>query len=166
MYNLSEQLASAIDYNWSDLKGSRYPQQYPYWVEQLSDRIELWLDGEKFTYLELRRDAFGAYESTRLTLFGLTERFALFVTIDKPANSANHSAETQWHLVERKSIKHLDTTVVKESGRDWLTVTAEWDGIPDRLEFPPATRYEIDADARRELFLSLRDDRFPREMAP
>lgn len=157
-------LTAALEYEWSSLKSDSYPQDYPDWVHRLQNRIDLWLDGEsEFEYLQLEGANGAAESATRLRVFGLTSRFALLVIITKPKEGSEADVVVDWHLVPRTAITDLDVAPKSIPGKEWLVITVKYKGWPESFSFPQDNDWKMDAEARKAMFLNLRDDLFPHE---
>lgn len=154
-------LTAALDYEWSSLKGDSYPQEYPDWVHRLRNRIDLWLDGEsEFEYVQLEGAAGAAESAPRLRVFGLTHRFALLVIITKQGGP-EADVLVDWYLSPRTAITELDVSPKNIPGKEWLVITAKYEGWPESFTFPQDDDWRMDTEARKALFLKLRDDLFP-----
>lgn len=161
MTTVADRITAGLDYYWANLKNTQYPQRWPRWVETLQAKIELWLTGEEFEFLEFTGDALDPVQATRLQLFGLTKRFALLVIIEKNTTTGDVSAPIAWNLVDRKAITSLEADQSEHAHRHTLVLTAEYDGFPTPVTFPAIDDYDTDLEARKTLFIKLRDDLYP-----
>lgn len=137
----------------------------PKGVDKLRDKIFLWLEGETVEFVEFGWDddeAFNAAEADKLWGFILTHRFAVFIQIPKPRESKSIGAP-EWSMVPRAALNTLDYEWVGGAGSRWMKVHATFTGLPRPVIIPQDDRWEVDADARRQIFLSLREDLFTQQ---
>jgi len=161
MVSAIDEFEGRVDYEWGALKSTSWPQQFPAWVDRLKEKVDLWLHDESFVYLGFGKNDYVLEDATELTIFGLTERFALSVTIRRdPVNPQR--ADAQWKLVPRSSITHLDAAHAPcPRGGRWLVVEATFDGVVSG-PFPDREDLAYDAESRRAIFDGLRGDLYPR----
>jgi len=156
-----DQFNERVDYEWGGLKSTGYPQHYPKWVERLKEQVDLWLHDEAFEYLGFRKDHHFAEDARELSVFGLTERFALKVQITRDPQNPG-LGNVRWELVPRSAITSLNATHVPAvAGGRWLVIDAEFGAIKAE-SFPEREDTNYDADARRAIFDGLRADLYPR----
>ncbi|KTR76175.1 hypothetical protein NS234_12150 [Microbacterium oxydans] len=166
---MRSEFSEALAYEWASLQETRtHPPRYPEWVQRLEDRLELWLDGEDgFRYLQLTGSDDDAVSAERLQVFAITQRFALMVVISRVDSEASSATDTaadrriDWHFVPREAITQLDIFPKSIPGKEWLALTASYEGLPEPVTFPPDLDLRLDEQSRKALFLELRDDLFP-----
>lgn len=166
--DLTESVAEKAEALFAERWGALRPkyQDWPPRIRQVLHELDLWLAGEAVEHMQVAHkapaDSVGFLEhATELSLFVLTERFAVLVTIPR-----QHGGPLDPHTrlqVKRDALTGLRTTIPPLKGLfEGLTFELTYESFPRdiTIKLCDSTSGQPDYEFERAFFARLRDDYF------
>lgn len=161
---IAAQVEVEVTKAWGELRPTN--RDWPPRLRRALQDLDLWLHDEDLRYIQLDHHGLGlgagfVEDATELTIFILTERFAVLVILPRPDQSSLEPH--QRYQVPRKDLTELTTTLPPLDARfEGLRFEATYRGFPRPVVIEPSSNYSgmPDLAVETELFVELRDDLF------